>query len=112
MRDIEELQNFSIRILPAVIFENLHMHTPGVSAAKPRSDLHRAMRGIVAPDESAHESDHNRRRLSRLRAGFRSFASIRTEILMDSFRVLSGRRPGYCQHCRSRIRCRWPWCSE
>jgi len=92
MRGIEKLQNFSIRVLSAVIFEHFHMHPRKMSTAKSHRDLHWAMDDIVAPDESAHKSNHNRRRVSVLTAGLRCRGFIRAEILPDNLRVLSCRQ--------------------
>jgi len=89
MCGIEKLQNFSIRILSAAIFEHFHMHARKMSTAKSHRDLPRAMDGIVAPDESAHKSNHDRRRLDVLTAGLRCLGFIRTEILLDGIRAVS-----------------------
>ena len=105
MRGIEKLQNFSIRILSAAIFEHFHMHARKMSTAKSHRDLHWAMDGIVAPDESTHKSNHNRRRLNVLTAGLRCPGFIRTEILLDGIRVMSCRQSRHRQHCRRTTRC-------
>jgi len=105
MRAIEKLQNFSIRILSAAIFVHFHMHARKMCTAKPSPRSALAMDGSVAPDESAHKSKHNRRRLNVLTAGLRCPGFIRTEIQLDGIRVVSCRQSRHGQHCRRTTRC-------
>jgi hypothetical protein len=79
-----------------------------MSTAKSHRDLHWAMDGIVAPDESAHKSNHNRRRLNVLTVGLRCPGFIRTEILLDGICVVSCRQSRHRQYCRRTTRCCWP----
>lgn len=72
MVSIQELQDFLISALSAVILKNLDVNAGRIFTAKARGELDLGVNGIVAADKSSHESDHDGRRSSGIHSRYNS----------------------------------------